>query len=360
VAKHIVNQGRVVGMSAYEIYTKQLLSEDPTALPATEKEWLNSTLTYGSSMLIRVGTDDIVGPHYRDILFPNSSQMCAANTIMAYHFMGSGRPAPSTITRPVNSSNRDTNTAWAIEVLDYGPLITPAGGLSPIPDGIHGVDLDDFPLTPPNTTSPSLGNANMVLPRFSPDLVGEIEAYANITDGLVIHPGNYYNTVATGNPAVTRTLDPDLTEDWPHFANNAIPRLRLYFRDMQQLPVWILLTGFTNKNIVHGVTHTVSTGALTDPTFPSPQNGAFLGPGEFPWSSKIMFISSSALYTEVISERIRELEREFDDLWNIINQLINAINYLLYWLDYLFELIDFILDWLLNIQNNISLSIVWV
>ena len=36
--KQIYNEGRVVGYSSYDIYVRQLLSSDPTAVPMTERE----------------------------------------------------------------------------------------------------------------------------------------------------------------------------------------------------------------------------------------------------------------------------------------------------------------------------------
>ena len=52
--KQIWNEGRVVGYSAYEIYVKQHLLEDPSSPPASEREWLASSLAMGSSMLVKI------------------------------------------------------------------------------------------------------------------------------------------------------------------------------------------------------------------------------------------------------------------------------------------------------------------
>jgi uncharacterized short protein YbdD (DUF466 family) len=48
----LYNEGRVVGYSAYEIYMRHALTADPDATPASEAEWLASTLGFGSSMLL--------------------------------------------------------------------------------------------------------------------------------------------------------------------------------------------------------------------------------------------------------------------------------------------------------------------
>ena len=38
--KIIYNEGRVVGLSAYETYVKNHIAEDPNTPPASEREWL--------------------------------------------------------------------------------------------------------------------------------------------------------------------------------------------------------------------------------------------------------------------------------------------------------------------------------
>ena len=42
--QEIWQEGRVVGLSAYEIYVKQHLSEYPDIPPATERQWLASNI----------------------------------------------------------------------------------------------------------------------------------------------------------------------------------------------------------------------------------------------------------------------------------------------------------------------------
>ena len=51
---NIYNEGRVVGYSAYEVYVRHCLSEDPTIEPASETEWLASSLAFGASLLLKV------------------------------------------------------------------------------------------------------------------------------------------------------------------------------------------------------------------------------------------------------------------------------------------------------------------
>ena len=52
--RQIWNEGRVQGYSAYEIYLKQALSDDPDLQPATEREWLASSIACGSSMVVKI------------------------------------------------------------------------------------------------------------------------------------------------------------------------------------------------------------------------------------------------------------------------------------------------------------------
>lgn len=89
----LYNEGRVVGLSAYEAFVRLFLA-DPNNTgkqPPDEKEWLSSSIASGSSMLVKVpqktqiGGQDIADDQYHviDILLPNDTTLCAANTITA-------------------------------------------------------------------------------------------------------------------------------------------------------------------------------------------------------------------------------------------------------------------------------------
>ena len=113
----IWNEGRVVGFSAYEEYVRQALIEDPETTPATEKEWLTSTLAWGSSMLLWVGPNSTEGYHYSDFQFPDNCKLCAANTIIASFFDGEG--------------GNTSTLGWARNVKSYGSLINNTSTSSP-------------------------------------------------------------------------------------------------------------------------------------------------------------------------------------------------------------------------------------
>ena len=100
------NQGRVVGYSAYEIYVKQHLLEYPDIPPATEREWLASSLAAGTSMILQLPS----GYSGADIALPSTSSLAAANPIFASVFLGT-----------VTTSNN-----WATEITDYGRLVDTA------------------------------------------------------------------------------------------------------------------------------------------------------------------------------------------------------------------------------------------
>ena len=84
--KTIYNEGRVVGLSAYELYVRQLLSEDPDAEPLTEREWLGSTLGSGASMILYVKAGTTAGVH--DYVLPRQSRPVGCSTLIGSIFDG--------------------------------------------------------------------------------------------------------------------------------------------------------------------------------------------------------------------------------------------------------------------------------
>ena len=242
MSKEIWNLGRVCGFSAYELYLRYIAIEAPGVAPATEKEWLSSMLTMGNSMLLRIGTDNVSGVHYRDIPLPADSKICAANTIFASYFAGSG----------ATSSDSADYTGFATRVTDYGPLIYNTSESHPSGSTIPPTETDVGDLTE--------------------DMKAQIPEYLKIIDGIVIQPGTWSES-ALKPPYCD--FKPDLTE---------VPTIRISFSDRVNTPFFILLTGFSNKFVVQGVSGTdTATGSQ------SPDDGDFLGPWVFPWASKILF-----------------------------------------------------------------------
>lgn len=238
----LYNEGRVVGYSAYELYVKQQQSIDPDTPPASERQWLASTIAMGSSMLLRVDPDTNhedgeiwVYEHQ----FPDNTALCAANTIVASFFTGDA-----------NYSN-----GWANRVTDYGKLISNTAQASP--NGTVG----------PTGTIPL-----QTLSDWNDAEKKELTQYLKIVDGIVIQPGTWSDGQ---NQPPQKDFAPDLS---------SYPRLRILFKGPIETQFQILLTGFTIRTVVQGVTGLDSATAS-----PNPENGDFLGPGQFPWAAKIMF-----------------------------------------------------------------------
>ena len=99
--QEIFNEGRVVGLSAYEVYVRHHMEEygdDPDNPPASEREWLASSISLGTSILLKItpetanysesctvtGGDLKEGEYWGiEITLPTKSRLCAANTIIA-------------------------------------------------------------------------------------------------------------------------------------------------------------------------------------------------------------------------------------------------------------------------------------
>lgn len=252
MSRHIYNEGRVVGYSAYEIYVKHMLSNNPDATIPTESEWLSNMFLNESSMLLKIGanqpTDDISGLNYIDIQFPDNCDICAAGTITAYLFDGEGY---------ISDNQGDFTTGWCTKVTSYGSLIkqqTSAGN--------YGDLL-------PNSYIPPSNDSDFLKSEYISDSINE---YLKIVDGIIIQPGKWkYN--ANGKP--NKDFSPNLSEH---------PRLRICFNDRIKKSFYILLTGFSKRNVINSISYTDS--AVNTP---SPENGDFLGPTSFPWACKVMF-----------------------------------------------------------------------
>jgi len=263
----LLNLGRVVGMSAYEIYIKQAVSEDPDTTPSTEREWLASTIAMGSSMLLRVGAAPSTqpdGPYSIDIQLPEDTRLLAANTIIGNWFNGEGDlPDPSF---------PDTGHTWARKVIDYGPLIN--NNPSSFPSGFVG---------PTDSVAPTNGP----LDDLTPDRRDALRAYSKLIDGIVIYPGTWS---PNPNPGPQQGFEP-----FVRGVGDRFPRVRLFFGNKVEHPFWVLLTGFTIRHVVNGVTGIdgVNTQLMSDAFdgagSQSPSDGDFLGPAAFPWANKIVF-----------------------------------------------------------------------
>lgn len=268
--RQIYNEGRVVGYSAYEVYLKEHAAVDPTTTPATEREWLAASIGSGSSMLLKISASDLTEP-YPDAgyyLFesqlPATSKLCAANTIVASMFIGHGEYLP--------------DTSWATKVLSYGPLIDNTEDASP--SGVVG----------PGGDIPLKSTFNLSQPLF----YNELKNYSLVLDGILIQPGTWLENESA---PPEKTFTPDMA--YP-------PRVRILFQDMITEPIEIMLTGFTDRTVITGVS-----GIEGSHTDAHPENGGFLGPEYYPWANKIIF-TVPTLYAQVFTNNnyVRSLDNE--------------------------------------------------
>lgn len=272
--RQIWNEGRVVGFSAYEVYLKHAMSIDPNHEPATEKEWLASMMSMGSSMLLRIGT---TSETYIDVPFPADSRLCAANNILASVFTGEGYVGNAATSEHV----------WCTKVTDYGPLIANSSSRSPSTVGVQ---------TAENIRTK---DENISLSDIEKSSIRE---YMKIVDGIIIQPGTW---VTNSNKPPQKDFTPELAQ---------VPTLRIAFSEPVTQPFFILLTGFTNRSVVTGVTgffdpqRPIDVGYDSAVNTQSPQDGDFLGPWAFPWAAKVIFSVPSAYISYFMNNKYtREL-----------------------------------------------------
>lgn len=288
MAKEIWNEGRVVGYSAYELYVKQHLAvEGPDGLPpASEAQWLASSLAMGSSLLLKIpaspsGTTE--NQHYSiDIPLPKDSRLGAANTIVASFFDGEGN-FPSTNVTGVNEGLQ--SNFWADKITDYGSLILNNSNSSPNSDGTN------IPQSTPQDPS-----------TWSDNLKAKLVNYMKIIDGIVIQPGEWYE-VGSDRVASTSQKPPEKDE----IQNLALkPTIRLHIKgNINGNFPRVLLTAFTIRNVLAG---TSNTSTSTSPELKAsgstaPQDGDFLGPTAYPWANKIIFSVPNSYIAYFMSDK---------------------------------------------------------
>jgi len=255
--KEIWSEGRVCGLSAYEVYVKQHLSEDPDTPPATEREWLASSLTNGSSMLLKVpNTDPSLaddGHTMLQIQLPATSRLAAANTIVAQFFDGD-----------VDSSVFVNN--WATRITDYGSLIANYAGTGNAPDGeMTSADNLDTNKVPIKT-----------LQDWNTTKKQQLVDYLKIVDGVVLQPGVWSEA--------DQEFQPPQSDFQANLGANSYPTIRLHVRGKITSNPLVLLTGFSIRSVLAGISGTDTTLDTN-----SPSDGDFLGPAVFPWAAKIVF-----------------------------------------------------------------------
>lgn len=250
--KQLWNEGRVVGLSAYEIYVKETLAEDPDKEPASEREWLASTIANGSSVLIKWRTSVMPqaisvsksDPEIVEFYLPENSRLCAANTLIASYFRG--------------DAELIEGTRFAGKITDYGPLIPNNSIKHPATDS-NVVSSETVPVWTDLET------------ETNEQEVARMASYLNVVDGIAIQPGTW-NKSDSGTPSVI--LAPNMSK---------APVLRFLVNGPIRQEFWMLITGFTLRGVVSGVSGIDG----ADETH-APEDGDFLGPSVFPWASKII------------------------------------------------------------------------
>lgn len=240
--REIYSLGRVAGFSAYELYVRQNEYEDPGSIPASEREWLASTIAMGSSMLCRIEADMSHDPEddwVLEVPFPENTRLGAANTIVGSFFRGEA----------------EYYNGWAQRVTDYGELVCNTAENHPDAEVTNASNMPIQDVT-----------------NWPTELKEELAQYLKIVDGVVLQPGKWPDSE---NKPPEKDFLPDLGE---------VPVLRLHIKGRIERDFQVLLTGFTIRTVVRGV---VGLDGCT--ASPAPEDGDFLGPGQYPWASKVIF-----------------------------------------------------------------------
>ena len=294
----LYNEGRVVGPSAYELYVRQLLSDDPNAVPMSEREWLCTTIAKGYSMILRVpaGTQ----PGYADFPLPEGSDLCGCSTMDASLFLG--------------EVEIDKTGMWAVSVSSYGPLIPNTTEESPSTPG----EPEDVPV------------ADGYTGKISTEDGVKIAQYAScITSAIMIQPGEWLSSVVdtewqneqrediqTQNEQDIlvgylsggyKALNPDLTKHG---------FIRLGIAEELDDDLYLLIRGFIPRHIITGYLGFESHEEISEYI-----NGAFLGPNIFPWACKIVLLAEGSVVASINDS----MNQMIDYIVDYIDQQLGSI-----------------------------------
>lgn len=264
--KELYSEGRVAGLSTYELYVRQLLAQDPNAAVMSESQWLASTLSVNNSMILKIAAGTTAG--YHDYVLPQGSDLCACTVVYASIFEGVVTIDPS------------ISPYWAVKVQDYGRLISNISSSHPVTPGGPG----NVPV-----------KSNYM--RRPDEFTRQCQEYLKIINGLVLQPGEWVDQMYF--LPLTNQSDVDLlTQDGQQLLADMLDGLdrmslnvdlskqgfvRISFNANIEHDFYILLHGFAHKSALGGMDgfQAIST---------APQNGDFLGPESFPWAVKVVFI----------------------------------------------------------------------
>lgn len=253
--QEIYNEGRVVGLSAWEIFKRNAEASGiaPADIP-DENKWLASMIGSGASMILRVGAGTTAGVHDYDL--PLGSNLSAAGVIIASPFIG---------------DCMWDSAIWATKVKSYGPTILNTSSSYPTSSTV-----------PSDTTYSDAEYRNCV------------SEFVKITDGIVYTKGADWIQTPPTDPLPYKDIDPNF--------GNSTAVVRLYISADIDYDVKILLTGFTDSVILQSLSgHAVEESGYSrfgsaDADHNDWVNGGMLGPEIFPWASKIIFTVPNSVY----------------------------------------------------------------
>ena len=263
------NEGRVVGLSAYEIFVRHVLGRDPNATVPSELAWLTSVMSNGSALLLQIGSDtgsgsgNVDGTHYIDVELPSGSGLWATNTIVGSCFIGTGGGVTTDY------------TGWCTKVVDYGPLIQNDSTASPT----------TATGTPPNADVSNIPPTTAAGVNLTDLQKSQMLEYAKIVDGIVYQPGTWSENTAANKPPEKKEV--------PNASY--LPHIRILLKDKVTTTFYVLLTGFTYKGVFDAIADYSHQGT-------QPENGDFLGPESWAWANKIVFTAPSNLSNNTTTE----------------------------------------------------------
>lgn len=246
MSKQIYNEGRVVGLSQYEIFVKNWLSNTATKDidPPSEQEWLASTVGPGNSLLLTMPAntahnDDEIWIY--ETYLPEGSGLCGCNPIIASLFIGNGKLYE--------------NSGWSKYVSDYGDCITNTSTRHPSGEIPDPKDV------------PKGGKI------YASEIPSIIEQYVKILDGVILQGGTWTYESTT-----------EKSDFSPNFSSGNKSLLRVQIKGKITKPFSILFTGLNYKSTIQGVSGL--DGSIDKAGY---ENGAYLGPAQYPWACKVMF-----------------------------------------------------------------------
>ena len=239
----IYNEGRVVGLSAYELFVKRQLAEgvDPADIPS-ESDWVTSNITdaKGGSMILKIpaGSAGVC-----DFNLPSGTTLCGSGPMYATLFEG--------------DVSLDESGIWGQHVTDYGRLISNTPASSPLAPGRAG-------------NVPTKVNPALLPTSYRKQCVD----YMKINSAIAVQPGDWE---LTDQDAPYKKLRPTFTH--PGF-------VRIVLSATTSVDIYIMITGFISTELLGEYIEVEDFTA-------DYKDGQTLGPVVFPWASKIQLLMTT-------------------------------------------------------------------